>query len=89
MKTPSSETKRVVMMRRTEVSKLQLSITVCFNLWSQFPHIAVCASDGNSYPSTCHMMTESRGDMLPRVRHAGMCEDEGTDEMRMMKMVRE
>ena len=35
----------------------------------------VCGSDGNTYPSMCHMMVESRGDMIPRARHREMCSE--------------
>lgn len=40
---------------------------------------SVCGSDGNTYPSMCHMMVESRGNMIPRVRHGERC---GEREMR-------
>ena len=35
--------------------------------------VAVCASDGRSYPSTCHLIAESRQMMVPRVMHTGRC----------------
>lgn len=36
---------------------------------------SVCGSDGNTYPSMCHMMVESRGNMIPRVRHGERCSE--------------
>ena len=48
---------------------------------------AVCGSDGNSYPSTCHMIIESSDDTVPRVMHPGMCRPANPD--RMVGLIKE
>ena len=50
----------------------------CFSL------VAVCASDGHTYPSTCHMIAESRTQTIPHVVRPGQCTGP-PDEHRMVR----
>ena len=50
---------------------------------SYIKYTAVCASDGYTYPSTCHMMAESQEERVPHVLHRGPCKAMEEDSMSM------
>lgn len=59
-----------------------IMVVVACQIYSLICFAAICASDGRTYPSTCHMIAESRQMMVPRVMHTGKCPP--MNEMRSM-----
>ncbi len=65
------------------IHHLQLAVILLSLLYYYI--IAVCANDGHTYPSTCHMIVESRTESIPHVMHPGGCSNRTDGPSRMVR----